>query len=258
MKLNDFLAAMEQIAPKELALDFDNPGLLVEPDHDEIKRVLVALDCTPAVAKEAIEMQADLILAHHPLFFYPVKSMRYSDPETAAACMLLRNGIGMFAAHTNLDAALGGVNDTLCDLFEIDKTEPIDEGVGRVGMLKRPVPMSAFLQEIETKLNATVRFAGDSNALVKRVAVLGGSGASAIREAAEQKADVLLTGEVKHSDAIDARTLGLNLAVAGHFETECVVLEPLIRRLQNECFDVQYKLSRVDASPFARLEEGTP
>jgi dinuclear metal center YbgI/SA1388 family protein len=258
MKLNDFLAAMERIAPKELALDFDNPGLLVEPDHDEIQRILVALDCTAAVANEAIEMQADLVLTHHPLFFHPVQRMRYSDPDTKAACILLRNGTGMFAAHTNLDAALGGVNDTLCELFEIDGAEPIDEGVGRVGMLRKPMPMTAFLKEVETKLKASVRFAGNLNASVRRVAVLGGSGASAIREAAEQKADVLLTGEAKHSDAIDARTLGLNLAVAGHYETERVVLEPLIRRLQNECFDVQYKLSRVDASPFARLEEGTP
>jgi len=253
MKLNDFMAAMERIAPKELALDFDNPGLLVEPDHDEVKHVLVALDCTPAVAKEAAETGADLVLTHHPLFFCPVKHMRYSDPETTAACLLLRNGIGLFAAHTNLDAAKGGVNDTLCALLEIGETTPIDEGVGRIGVLKQPVPMTAFIETVETKLHAGVRFAGDPNAPVTRVAVLGGSGASAIREAAEQKADVFLTGEVKHSDAIDARTLGLNLIAAGHYETERAVLEPLIRRLQNECFDVQYNLSRADASPFTRL-----
>lgn len=258
MKLNEFLAAMERIAPKELALDFDNPGLLVEPDHDEIRCVLVALDCTTAVANEAIEMRADLVLAHHPLFFHPVRSMRYGDPDTAAACMLLRNGIGMFAAHTNLDAAHGGVNDALCELLEIDETGTIDEGAGRIGTLKTALPMAAFVAMVETKLHAAVRLAGDPDAKVKRVAVLGGSGASAIREAAEQKADVFLTGEVKHSDAIDARTLGLNMIVAGHYETERVILEPLIRRLQNECFDVQYKLSRADASPFARLEEGTP
>jgi len=253
MKLNDFTAAMEKIAPKELAMDFDNPGLLVEPDHDAIGRVLVALDCTPAVAREAVEEKADLVLTHHPLFFCPVKHMRYSDPATNAACLLLRNGIGMFAAHTNLDAAQGGVNDTLCELFGVRDTVAIDEGLGRVGMLEEAVPMEAFLRTVETKLHANVRFAGERTAVVKRVALIGGSGASAIREAAEQKADVFLTGEVKHSDAIDARTLGLNLIVAGHYETERVVLEPLIRRLQNECFDVQYNLSRADASPFTRL-----
>ena len=64
---------------------------------------------------------------------------------------------------------------------------------------------------------------------------------------------MLLTGEIKHSDAIDAATLGLNLVVAGHYETERIVLEPLIRRLQNDCFDVKYNLSRADVSPFVRL-----
>ena len=71
--------------------------------------------------------------------------------------------------------------------------------------------------------------------------------------AAAQGADVLLTGEVKHSSAIDAMTLGISLIVAGHYETEAIVLEPLIKRLQNDCFDVQYNLSRADGSPFVRL-----
>lgn len=258
MKLSDFTAAMERIAPREFALEFDNPGLLIEPDHDEIKNVLVALDCTADVAREAAETGADLVLTHHPLFFHPVRKMAYSEPETAAACLLIRQGIGMFAAHTNLDAASGGVNDTLCLLMGIEKTTPVDEGIGRVGTLKTPVSLAAFASLAERTLHARVRVAGDWNAQIRRAAVLSGSGASAIRPALEEKADVLLTGEVRHSDAIDARTLGLNLIVAGHYETERVVLEPLIRRLQNECFDVKYNLSRADASPFARLEEETP
>jgi putative NIF3 family GTP cyclohydrolase 1 type 2 len=98
----------------------------------------------------------------------------------------------------------------------------------------------------------------DPNKPVCRIGVLGGSGASAILPAVAEGADVLLTAEVKHSDAIDANPLGLGLVVAGHYETEHVVLEPLIRRLQNECFIVQYQLSRADASPFVRLEEDMP
>lgn len=60
--------------PTELALEFDNPGLLIEPDHAEIKRVLVALDCTASVANEAAEWGADLVLTHHPPFFTPCRS----------------------------------------------------------------------------------------------------------------------------------------------------------------------------------------
>ena len=253
MRMHDFLAAMERIAPEELAAEFDNPGLLVEPDHDEINRVLVALDCTKAVAEEAVEWGADLVLTHHPLFFHPVKHMAYSDPATAAACVLLRHGIGLFAAHTNLDAARGGVNDTLCELLGVRDTIPFDEGIGRVGTLKEPESLEQFSQRAEAQLGAKVLVSGELTRQVRHIAVLGGSGGSSVLPASVEGADVLLTGELKHSDAIDAATLGLALVVAGHYETECVVLPPLIKRLQNECFGVQYQLSRVDGSPFVRL-----
>ena len=253
MKLDDFLIAMERIAPRELALAFDNPGLLVEPDHEEISRVLVALDCTKAVAAEAIAWGADLVLTHHPLFFHPVSHMTYADPATTAACMLLRNGIGLFAAHTNLDAANGGVNDTICDLLGLKEVVPFDEGVGRVGMLRAGVTAREWIDDVEKGLKTKVRFVGDPSLQVHRVAVMGGSGASSILPAKAEGADVLLTGELKHSDAIDAMTIGLGLIVAGHYETERVVLEPLIQRLQKDCFTVQYQLSRADASPFVRL-----
>ena len=253
MKIQEFTAAMERIAPKELALEFDNPGLLVEPDHAEITRVLVALDCTKAVAEEAVAWGADLVLTHHPLFFHPVKRLAYSDPATAAACVLVRNGIGHFAAHTNLDAAHGGVNDTLCALFGIREAIPFDEGVGRVGTLKEPVTLEAFAKRAETILHARVAFSGAPERMISRMAVMGGSGGSSVTLAAAQGADLLLTGELKHSDALDAQMLGLSLIVAGHYETEVVVLEPLMKRLQNDCFGVQYQLSRVDGSPFVRL-----
>jgi len=253
MKIQELTATMERIAPRALALEFDNPGLLIEPDHTEISRVLVALDCTKAVAEEAVEWGADLVLTHHPLFFHPVKHMTFSDPATVAACILLRHGIGLYAAHTNLDAAHGGVNDTLCSLFGIREAIPFDEGVGRVGTLKEPETLLSFANRAKSVLGARVAVAGDAERIVQRVAVMGGSGGDSVVLAAAQGADVLLTGEVKHSDAIDAQSLGMSLVVAGHYETEVVVLEPLIKRLQNDCFGVQYQLSRVDGSPFVRL-----
>lgn len=258
MKLSEFTAAMERIAPRELAMEFDNPGLNIEPDHEEIRQVLVALDCTKEVAEEAIIWGADLVLTHHPLFFHPVKRLAYSEPDTIAACMLIRNGIGLFSAHTNLDAASGGVNDTLCALLDLENCTPIDEGVGRVGTLKTPCTLRELSRRVARTLHTNVKVAGDPERTIRRVGVLGGSGASAMAPALMEGADVLITGELKHSDAIEANTLGLSLIVAGHYETERIVLEPLIRRLQNECFTVQYQLSRADASPFVRLEEEMP
>ena len=73
MRLQDWIREMERIAPPDLALDFDNPGLLITPERKEIRRVLVALDCTTAVARAAEAFDADLVLTHHPLFFHGVK-----------------------------------------------------------------------------------------------------------------------------------------------------------------------------------------
>ena len=183
MKISEFVDAMNRIAPHELSLEYDNTGLLIEPDHEEIRSVLVALDCTKEVAEEAIIWGADLVLTHHPLFFRPVQRMAYSDPATAAACMLLRNGIGLFSAHTNLDAARGGVNETLCELLGIREVIPIDEGVGRAGKLKEAETLGGFARRIEALLGARASIVGSLDAPVRHVAVLGGSGASAIRPA---------------------------------------------------------------------------
>lgn len=86
---------MQQIAPRELKMDYDNVGLLIGPEKQEIRRVLVALDCTSVTAKEAIEWGADLMLTHHPVFFRGTKRIAPDDPATAGAYMLIRHGIGL-------------------------------------------------------------------------------------------------------------------------------------------------------------------
>ena len=113
MKLEDFIAVMERIAPPELAMDFDNVGLTIGTERKEIKKVLVALDCTLETAREAADWGADLLLTHHPLFVNGVKRISPHDPDTAGAYFLMRHGIAHYGAHTNLDSAQGGVNDCL-------------------------------------------------------------------------------------------------------------------------------------------------
>ena len=106
MKLSDFIAAMDNFAPRETALSFDNVGLLIGTERKEINRVLVALDCTLDVAREAAQKDCDLVLTHHPLLFNAVKRILPDDAVTAPVFCLIRNDIGLFAAHTNLDTSL--------------------------------------------------------------------------------------------------------------------------------------------------------
>ena len=250
MELAKFCACMESIAPRGLALDFDNVGLLVEPDHTEIRRVLLALDCTTDTAREAIDLGADLLVTHHPQFFHGVKSIGFSSPTTGAAALLLRHGIGHFAAHTNLDAAEGGVNDTLSSLLELDDVKPIPpENIGRVGALKTPIQLSALVARCNEVLHSHAAYTGDPGRLVSRVAVLGGSGGGDIEYAREAGADAYVTGEAKHNQILEAREMDLPLILCGHYETERVVLKSLLDRLQILAPDVQYTITLREKAP---------
>ncbi|MBO4384819.1 MAG: Nif3-like dinuclear metal center hexameric protein [Clostridia bacterium] len=244
MLLKDFLAVMESIAPRELALDYDNPGLIVGTEKNAIKKVLIALDCTTEVADEAKALGCDLVVTHHPLLFRAVKRICPDDPLSAPVFRLIKNGVGMFAAHTNLDSAEGGVNTTLCRLLGIRNETPVPpENLARAGELDEAISFSALAERVEKTLETKVRLAGPERP-VKRVMVVGGSGGSEYAIAREVGADVLLTGECRHNEAIEAVAAGVNVIAAGHYETESVVLEPLKARLTELTSGVEYVISK--------------
>ncbi len=254
MKLQQFCETMESIAPKDLALSFDNVGLLIGPDHDEIKKVLVALDLTVPVAQEAIDGGYDLVLTHHPIFWDPVKSISPDANETAAAYLLIRRGIGHFAAHTNLDACAGGVNDVLAKMLSLENVRPLPpENLGRIGTLASPASFASFAALCETKLCARGRFVGNADQIIHTVTVIGGSGGSDVEAVGFAGCDAFVTGEMKHSQALLAEHLGLCCCVMGHYETEFPVLKPLISRLQREKNDVQYYLTHTGCAPLRSL-----
>lgn len=251
MKLERFMACMERIAPRELAWERDNVGLLIGTRKEELGKVLVALECTNAVAREAAEWGADLVLAHHPLFFHPVQRLLPGDPETAAAFTLIENGIGLFCAHTNLDAADGGVNDALCGRLELSDVRGTEQDpILRLATVSPPLAFHEFAARCETLLGAQAQVCGEPDTVIRTVAVVGGAGGEYVAQAHALGADVLITGEAKHHEALAACELGVSLLALGHYQTEVVVLASLISRLQPEDFDVQYKISRTGRAPF--------
>jgi dinuclear metal center YbgI/SA1388 family protein len=107
--VQDYLNAVEAIAPFSLAESWDNPGLLIGSGHQQVRRALVALDATLAVIQEAQEAGADLIVTHHPVIYEKLGRISAESPVYQA----IQKGIAVISAHTNLDTAKGGVNDAL-------------------------------------------------------------------------------------------------------------------------------------------------
>lgn len=253
MKLNDFITVMEAFAPPALAMEYDNVGLLIGSENQEIRKVLVALDCTGKVAREAADIGADLVLTHHPVFFKGVKRILPDDPETAAAYTLISNGIALYAAHTNLDAAAGGVNDVLAQMLGLENIRPLlPENLGRIGDLPETA-LYDFAAQVGMVLGTSVSVTGNRDSKVKTAAVVGGGGDGDIFFAANAGADVFVTGELRHHRALEAQHLGISVVAAGHYETERIILQPLIKYLQSHTLGIKYNLTLVESAPFWRL-----
>lgn len=245
IKCQIVMDALERIAPKRLAEDWDNPGLLVGSFSADIERILVALDVTDAVVEQAIAKNANMIIAHHPLIFKGIKKLRTDLPLGKRLAQLIKNDIVVAAAHTNLDIAVGGVNDVLAEAIGLNKlstfviTSQDDDGeinsLGRFGTLPRPIAVHDFADMVKNALPTNyVRLVNAGNRPVRKVAICSGSGAEFIQKAAFMGADAYVTGDVKYHDAQTAVELGMHVIDAGHFATEFPVVEVLAARLKDE------------------------
>jgi dinuclear metal center YbgI/SA1388 family protein len=254
-KVTEVLALLEEIAPSQLAESWDNPGLQVGSPSQEITRILATLDPTPQAIRFAEERQAQLLLTHHPLIFKPLRSVDFSVFPGEVILEAARKGISVIAAHTNLDAAKGGLNDILAELLGLKNLEVLDElkptmnascevGLGRVGDLPNDLSLSELVDRVKEALGTKkLRILGDQRARVRRIAVVGGSGGSLLPLAKKKGADLLLTGDVGHHQALEARLLGIGLLDGGHFSMEKVAFSIFARRLGEMMADRQWAVA---------------
>jgi len=128
MKIQDVSAAMDAICPLSLAQDWDNVGLLIGDPNARIRQILVTIDTTASVVREAQRIKADLILSYHPVLFNGVKRIAAQGPD-AHIYELIRAGIGVFSFHTAYDVAPSGVNDALAEAVGITDPQPIGDFV---------------------------------------------------------------------------------------------------------------------------------
>jgi len=115
MKIKKIIKPLEEFAPVYLQESYDNSGLLVGNENMEVKKTLITLDVTEEVLDEAITKQCDLIISHHPVIFKGLKSITGKNSSERIVAKAIKNDIGIYAIHTNLDNVVEGVNSILCD-----------------------------------------------------------------------------------------------------------------------------------------------
>lgn len=259
MKLSNIINIIEDIAPLNLKEDFDNVGLMVGDREKNINKILLALDCTEDVIKEAKEIGADLILTHHPLLFRKPSTITTDTLLGKKIIDLIKSDINLYSAHTNWDSVKGGLNDTLVEMLGFSKGIIMDKnqidsdaGIGRVVDLNKEMTVLELINLIKSSLGIkNLRYAGDLAQNIKRIAIVNGSGQDFFNYAKKLGADLIITGDTTYHFVSDYKEMGLNILDIGHFNSEWPVLIKVSEKVKEKLdSDVEFIISKEAKDPF--------
>lgn len=263
---NEVISRFERFCPQNLAESWDHVGLQVGNPNRPVHKLMTTLDVRPEVVQEAIERQVDFIFAHHPIMFHPAKDLDTRNPQNQMYADLLNHQITVYAAHTNLDAVSGGMNDWLAEKLGLTDTRPLlskgetldergSQGMGRVGMLNRSMTYHEFANYCLKVFNLHgLRLISPLDVHpIRRVAVLGGSGGQFWPAAVKLGADAYVTGDVSYHVAHDMIANKLLVADVGHHvEAVCIegLAELLTRFSHEDGWDFQICHTEVNTDPY--------
>ncbi|KAK4032909.1 GTP cyclohydrolase 1 type 2/Nif3 [Parachaetomium inaequale] len=272
--------AMRALYPEELAdRAWDNVGLLQEninpPRGPVSPRVLLTNDLTLRVAEEAIQKNASVIVSYHPFIFRGLKTVTLADPHQRIVLRLAQHNIAVYSPHTAADAVIGGVNDWLAGILGKVTPEPEPKssvvqpikavplgfegaGYGRLVQLSAPTELERILQAYCAELgmkhvmvSRPKTTPGQGN-LIRSVAVCAGSGFDVLKNA---DADLIVTGEMTHHNALRLKMLGKCVLTVFHSNSERgflrQVLQPQLKEvLTKEDEAAEVIVSEEDEDPF--------
>lgn len=256
MKVKDIASYLLKEYPTSLASSFDSGkiGLQFGSMEKEVKKVMIALDGSTAVVKEAIEQNVDLLITHHPFMFNSLLNMNYDNPLQERIKLVIQNELNVFAMHTNFDVAVNGMNELLSLKLGIKNIRSDQEEIDCNSFLRygevNKTNLLDFVNHVKKVFGLDgVRVVGDLTSDVKKVGIIGGSGGFELYKAAFRGCDTYITGEIKHNQALDAVDLGINLIEVNH-GVESVFKEYIKSRLGNEFAGVEFIISNKDLDPF--------
>jgi dinuclear metal center YbgI/SA1388 family protein len=271
-RVSDVVAALDGRYPPAWAESWDRVGTVLGDPDVVAHRVLCVVDCVPETVEEALDVDAQLIVAHHPLLLKGVSSVAPSTFKGRIVHRLIKADVSLYVAHTNADVAAPGVSDALAARLGLVGLRPLHppapgspaagggRGLGRVGELPEPMTLAeltALAARMLPPTAAGVRAAGDPERLIRTVAVCGGAGDSFLGDATASGADAYLTADLRHHPA------GEHLAAGGpalldvaHWASERPWLDEVASWLRAR-FPIETIVSDLDTDPWT-VHAGSP
>lgn len=259
-KVKEIIEVIETLAPISLKEDFDNVGLMVGDREKEVKKVLLALDCTLKVIQEAKENNVDLIITHHPLIFRRPNNITTDTIQGKKIIELIKNDISLYSSHTNLDSAKKGLNDSIPGLLGYESSEILETnkrnteaGLGRLVTLDEPTTLDYVIEKVKKAFNINNLRVVKGKDEVNKIAIINGSGQDFIGRAVSKGADCIITGDTTYHFASDYKEIGINIIDAGHFASEQIVFFNVMKNITDKFNDVEFILSKVEEDPYIFL-----
>ncbi len=226
MLVKELISELEKRIPLNLQQSYDNSGIQIEGPDVEIDKVIVTLDVTEQAVERAIDVGAQIILSHHPLLFYSIKSIKSTDFTGRMVYSSIMNSLTVYSAHTNYDAVRGGLNDILAQKLGMKETMPLlnvgenGDGIGRIGIIDE-MEIEEIANFVKERFETDhVKFAPTGPQKIKKIAICSGGGSSLIDEVLKVGVDMYITGDLSYHDILKAVQSGLSLIVVDHDETE--------------------------------------
>lgn len=263
MKIIEVVDALERFAPLPLQEDYDNAGLQVGLTEAEVSGALLCLDVTEPVLDEAIEKGCNLIVSHHPLIFHKLAHLTGDDYVQRVVIKAIKHNVTIVSMHTNMDAAVGGVNYRIAAKMgakvagTIGRSKEVMNAAGQmiqgsdgvVATFEEPLAADDFMALLKKTFNVECVM---SNEMLRRpirtVAICGGAGDFLLADAVKAGADAFLTGEMHYHQYFGWEQI-IQIAVIGHYQSEQFTKEIFRDIIKDHCPDVRCELSEINTNP---------
>ena len=261
MKIHSLIEFLHSVAPSQYQEEYDNAGLLTGNKDWDISGVLVCLDAIESVIDEAISLNCNVVVAHHPIIFKGLKKLTGENYIEKTVIKAIQNNIAIFAIHTNLDNVfISGVNGKIAEKLKLKETEILSPkiglihqgypvGSGIIGILEQKVSTIEFLNnlKIQMELN-TIKHTKIISESILKVAVCGGSGGFLLKEAKKQKADIFITSDYKYHEYFDADG-DIMIVDIGHYESEKYTIDLLYELITNNFSSFAAHCTKIITNP---------